>query len=177
MPHSPAAGGDRIWRPTRLAVYARDGWQCAICDWQPRAVRRLVMLSALLERGHDVPADLEGIQGKGATKFLSLDHLTPPSRRGSMSDTRNMVTCCTWCNSSKQARTIREFAPERADRIREQARRPISRELGRALCDELYPGWLPTERRRRLESRRAYRSGERQWAGDFFEGIAQGKAA
>jgi hypothetical protein len=51
MPHSRAAGGDLIWRPTRLAIYARDGWSCLICGAEPPRGDELRALAEQLGAG------------------------------------------------------------------------------------------------------------------------------
>ena len=73
-------GMNWIRQEKRLAIYMRDGMACAYCG-----------------------ASVES----GAT--LSLDHLTPHSKGGSNSAT-NLVTCCTRCNSARQARPVASFA-------------------------------------------------------------------
>lgn len=66
----------------RLAIYMRDGMACAYC--------------------------CQGIESEtGVT--LTLDHITPLSRRGTNKET-NLVTCCARCNSSRSNRKIEEFA-------------------------------------------------------------------
>jgi len=63
----------------RLAIYLRDGLACAYC-------------SESIEDG---------------TK-LTLDHITPLSRRGTNRET-NLVTACLRCNSSRGNRKLEEF--------------------------------------------------------------------
>ena len=73
-------GMNWIRQDKRLAIYLRDGFACMYCG-----------------------ATLED----GAT--LSLDHIKPHSQSGSNSE-RNLVTCCTRCNSSRADRPVAEFA-------------------------------------------------------------------
>lgn len=65
---------------TRLAIYLRDGMDCAYCG-----------------------ASVED----GAT--LTLDHVRPVSKGGTNA-TSNLVTCCSRCNSSRGNRSVAEFA-------------------------------------------------------------------
>lgn len=73
-------GMNWIRKERRLAVYIRDGLACAYCD-----------------RGIE-----DGIK-------LTLDHLTPYVQGGS-NDPTNLVTCCSFCNSSRGARDWKVFA-------------------------------------------------------------------
>ena len=73
-------GMNWIRQEKRLAIYLRDGLACAWC-------------SASIEEG----------------TTLSLDHLTPHSRGGSNRES-NLVTACSRCNSSRGARSVRNFA-------------------------------------------------------------------
>jgi 5-methylcytosine-specific restriction endonuclease McrA len=73
-------GMNWIRQDKRLAIYLRDGCSCMWC-------------------GESVE---DGVQ-------LTLDHLKPYSKGGSNSE-RNLVCCCLKCNSSRQDRTIDEFA-------------------------------------------------------------------
>jgi len=72
-------GMNWIRQEKRLAIYLRDGMACAYC-------------------GHSVE---DGAQ-------LSLDHLTPHSRGGKNHE-KNLVTCCSRCNSSRGNRSVRSF--------------------------------------------------------------------
>jgi hypothetical protein len=65
----------------RLAIYIRDGLGCAYCGC--------------------------GVE-EGAK--LTLDHLQPRSKSGSISDQTNLVTCCHTCNSKRGNRPVEEFA-------------------------------------------------------------------
>ena len=73
-------GMNWIRQDKRLAIYLRDGLACIYC-------------------GSSVE--------DGVT--LSLDHVTPHSQGGSNSE-RNLVTCCTKCNSGRQDRAVADFA-------------------------------------------------------------------
>lgn len=146
MPHTRASGGDLIWRPTRLAIYARDGFECVACEWSPQDAVELVMLAEVIRRGwpsEELHHRLHGAitTGRAATLGLTLDHVRPPSRGGHLSYPANLVTLCSSCNSSKQSKTFIEWNLTAVPRVREAVRNPIDRALGRALCDELYPGW------------------------------------
>ena len=74
------AGMNWIRQTKRLAIYLRDGLSCVYCG-------------ASVEHGTQ----------------LSLDHLTPESQGGA-NDARNLVTCCSRCNSSRADRPVRRFA-------------------------------------------------------------------
>jgi 5-methylcytosine-specific restriction endonuclease McrA len=56
----------------------------------------------------------------GEETKLTLEHLTPLSR-GGKTEVGNIVPACSPCNSSKRARTVEEFLPERAAEIRQRA--------------------------------------------------------
>lgn len=73
-------GMNWIRQEKRLAIYLRDGLACMYC-------------------GQSVE---DGAQ-------LSLDHVKPWSHGGSNSE-RNLVTCCSKCNSSRGNRPAAEFA-------------------------------------------------------------------
>lgn len=73
-------GMNWIRQEKRLAIYLRDGLACAYC-------------------GHSAE--------QGA--ILSLDHVQCASKGGS-NDAKNLVTCCTRCNSSRADRSLAEFA-------------------------------------------------------------------
>jgi hypothetical protein len=73
-------GSKWISRPTRLAIYQRDGMCCCYCG--------------------------QGVED-GAT--LSLDHVKPYSKGGS-DDATNLVTCCLRCNSARGNRSVKAFA-------------------------------------------------------------------
>lgn len=170
MPHSRAAGGDLIWRPTRLAIYARDGWACAICGWEPA---RGAELRALAERlGAGLRAGPHGLAGAD-TRGLTLDHVRPPSRGGGTGP-RSLATMCSPCNARKGERPLADVYPAHVVAVLGQLRRRIDPELGRALCDVLYPGWLARQRARRREVHRRRRAGliERERPEVFFAALA-----
>ena len=74
-------GMNWIRQDKRLAIYLRDGMACAYCG---------------------AGAEVEGVS-------MSLDHVKPHSNGGSNSE-RNLVTCCTRCNSSRGDRQVSSFA-------------------------------------------------------------------
>lgn len=145
MPHTRASGGDLIWRPTRLAIYARDGWRCVICGWAPTRAPHLVALAAVLTQGWPAAALALRLRGT-ATQGLTLDHVRPPSRGGRLSDPRNLVTLCLSCNSSKKARPLAKWNADAVPLVRSAVKGAVDRPLGRVLCDELYPGWRSRRR-------------------------------
>lgn len=75
-------GMNWIRQDKRLAIYLRDDLACVWC-------------------GDGIE---QGVQ-------LSLDHLTPHSKGGGNHES-NLVTCCTRCNSKRQARTMTQFAAD-----------------------------------------------------------------
>lgn len=99
--------GSKWIRPEkRLAIYIRDGFSCAYC-------------------GSD-------LRGRGPEE-LNLDHLKPRSAGGSNSEC-NLVTACKSCNSSRGARSLRQFAPGGSlDRIRRLVRRKLNLTLAKAI--------------------------------------------
>ena len=73
-------GMNWIRKGKRLAIYFRDGMQCAYCG-------------ATIESGAG----------------LTLDHLTPYSLGGKNHES-NLVTCCQKCNSARGNRNLSDFA-------------------------------------------------------------------
>ena len=92
-----------IRRSTRLAIYARDGFDCVYC----RAV---------------CPPPYNGLG-------LTLDHVIPRARGGTH-DPTNLVTACLRCNSKKQHK---KHHPSTEKRLLRLAAKPLNRELGRVL--------------------------------------------
>ena len=108
-------GSNWIRRERRAALYARDGWACVYCGRGPRD-RRATHQDAVV---------------------LSLDHLTPRIENGG-NENSNLVTSCKACNSSRQDRPWREFAPGGAqERIEYLITLPVDVELGRAIVASL----------------------------------------
>lgn len=169
MPHSTSSGGDLIWRPTRMAIYARDSWCCAVCAWRPQ---RVSILLDYVSRIIQDRAPTRALDGRRITRGLTLDHVVPCSRGGS-NGPENLVTMCLACNSAKQARTLREYASEAMRAAKPRLRRPLDRRLGRELCSLLYPGWYEAHQRRKRRSR----AGLIQSADSFFSSIPQQRAA
>lgn len=157
------SGGDFIWRPTRLAIYARDSFTCQLCGWQPRRASLLRSYVRAVRDGY------EPRHGDGArvTRGLTLDHIVPVSRGGTNA-LHNLVTACLGCNSAKHTKSLHEYDHERSLIVRRQAKRPIDRAVGRGLCDILYPGWRQSEARRSLRRKTA----PTKSAADFFTQIA-----
>jgi len=73
-------GMNWITQQKRLAIYLRDGMACAWCS-----------------KGVE-----DGI-------ILSLDHLKPHNNGGSNHES-NLVTCCKFCNTSRNTRSMAAFA-------------------------------------------------------------------
>lgn len=80
MANAANNGGKWIRTDKRLAIYLRDGFQCAYCG-------------AVLEEGDTL---------------LTLDHVTPQELGGS-NKSSNLVCACKSCNSSKQDKPLRAF--------------------------------------------------------------------
>lgn len=78
--HTDWRGMNWIRQDKRLAIYLRDGLSCAYCG-------------ASVEDGAQ----------------LSLDHLKPHNNGGG-NEARNLVTCCSRCNSSRADRPVAAFA-------------------------------------------------------------------
>lgn len=82
-------GSNWIHRPTRLAIYRRDGQCCMYCG-----------------------RHLYG-------KQRQLDHVTPVECGGLNGLTRthagNLVTACVWCNAAKGGRTLAAWFSDRAN--------------------------------------------------------------
>jgi len=108
--------GSKWLRPEkRAAIYERDNWECAYCGRGPRDKR----------------------SPKQASLILTLDHLTPRCQGGDNS-ARNLVTACQRCNSSRQEKSWREFAPGGAvDRIEWLIEQPVDVTLGKAIIASL----------------------------------------
>lgn len=68
-----------IAKSTRQAIYDRDGRVCCYC----------------------------GTSEEHA--ILSLDHITPRSQGGSLTDSTNLVTSCCHCNSTRGTMTLPQF--------------------------------------------------------------------
>ncbi len=108
--------GSKWIRPAkRAAIYERDGWECVYCGRGPRTRKAT-------HQAHVV---------------LSLDHLVPRSEIVN-NGAENLVTCCKSCNSSRQDRPWREFAPGGAqERIEFLTAQPLDIELGKAIIASL----------------------------------------
>lgn len=78
--HPADKGMNWVRQDLRLALYLRDGLACMYCG-----------------------------QGIEAEVKLTLDHLHPWSH-GGCNCPSNLVTCCQMCNSSRQDRSVEEFA-------------------------------------------------------------------
>ena len=80
-PNGKYQGSKWIRRERRLAIYLRDGLACAYCG--------------------------ASIEEDAAT--LTLDHILPYSQGGSNAS-KNLVTACQKCNSSRGDRSVADFA-------------------------------------------------------------------
>ena len=112
---SNANGSHWIAPAKRAAIYERDGWECAYCGRGPRAKRN----------------------PKQAQLILTLDHLTPRCQGGD-NTAHNLVTACQKCNSSRQERDWRDFAPGGAqERIEWLIEQPLDLDLGKSIIASL----------------------------------------
>lgn len=102
--------GSKWIRPEkRLAIYIRDGFECAYCGTDLR---------------------------DAAPASVTLDHLTPRSLGGA-NDATNLVTACRACNSSRGARALEDFAPGGAlVRIAKLIAQPLNVTLARAIIED-----------------------------------------
>lgn len=97
--HQPT--GCWIRKEKRLAVYLRDEFRCAYCGH---------------ELHHQDPAD------------VTLDHVVPLARGGT-NEASNLVCACRSCNSARQDKPVREYAPYSVAWIRRVTRRSLKRHL------------------------------------------------
>lgn len=99
--------GSKWIRPEkRLAIYIRDGFQCAYCG---RSLK------------HAAPAE------------VTLDHLLPRVAGGS-NEATNLITACRACNSSRQEKPWMDYATGGArDRIEQLRNESLNIELAKAL--------------------------------------------
>jgi hypothetical protein len=104
-----------IWITTRLAIYARDRWECLACTGRVTCARDM-----------DEP-------GAETRLLASLDHLSP----GRDHRHANLVTLCVHCNAAKGERHLRDWRPDLLPEARRRGRRKLdfatARELARAL--------------------------------------------
>jgi 5-methylcytosine-specific restriction endonuclease McrA len=107
--HNSRPGRSSSWcaKPTRLAIYIRDGFACQYCGRNLR------------------DAD---------PRELTLDHLKCREHGGS-NDPKNLILACLKCNSSRSDRVKwYDYATGGAvERIRKTVRRKLNRELAKAL--------------------------------------------
>ena len=102
----PGRSSNYVRRSLRMAIYARDNFECIhieVC-------------------GGVFPRRLDGVG-------LTLDHVVPRSK-GGKSRADNLVTTCAYCNCSRQNR---QLGGDALDRALLAIASPINRELGRAL--------------------------------------------
>lgn len=102
-PSANGANGSKWIRPDRrLAIYLRDGFRCLYC-------------------GRDL---------HGSDPFqVTLDHLKPGHFPGNHAES-NLVTACRSCNSARQDKPWRKYAPGGAiPRIARHRRRKLARYL------------------------------------------------
>lgn len=110
-----ARTGNWIRAEKRVAIYERDGWECVYCGRGPRDAR------PLSETG----------------TVLSLDHLICQSAGGS-NDSKNLVTACISCNSSRQDKSWRDYAPGGAqERIEFLIQQPLNVLAAKAIIASL----------------------------------------
>jgi hypothetical protein len=91
-------GSNWLHNATRFAIYARDGYQCAYCDFvDPYRI------------GGTWFVEREGgkykIEGRQYTRLgITVDHVVSCEKGGS-NRASNLVTCCYGCNSSKKEKS------------------------------------------------------------------------
>lgn len=116
--HPAANGGKWLYPITRLAIYLRDGFQCAYC------LRNLA----------DVPANQR-----------TVDHIVPVANGGT-NDPSNLCLACKNCNDRKQDKPAWQFLWEeynndvsaylaRRNRLIGLLQTPLNRQLARAIID------------------------------------------
>ena len=71
----------------------------------------------------------------GSREGLSLDHI----HDGLGNDPKNLVTCCSQCNSERKDLPLFEFDPEYALRAVRQSLLPLDRTRGRELAKTRWP--------------------------------------
>jgi 5-methylcytosine-specific restriction endonuclease McrA len=102
-------GSKWIRREKRLAIYIRDGFQCAYC-------------------GRDL-RDAEPHE-------VNLDHLLPRSAGGG-NDQYNLITACESCNKARGSKPWIDYATGGAvDRIEQLRLRPLNVALAKAIIED-----------------------------------------
>lgn len=112
--HQPK-GGNWINKSIRLAIYLRDGFACIYCGKDMRAENPVnVTLDHLISRSENNGEEL--IIRRGISHLIDSPY--------------NLVTACRPCNSSRQDKPWRDFAPGGAIiRIERNRRRKLIRYL------------------------------------------------
>lgn len=101
-------GSSWIRKDKRYGIYLRDGFVCCYCG-----------------------KDLSSLPAK----YRTLDHVVA-RENGGCNGAHNLVTCCAWCNSSKQDAPIEEFVtPEIAQHIYLQINKVIDRKAGARVAE------------------------------------------
>jgi 5-methylcytosine-specific restriction endonuclease McrA len=102
--------GSKWIRPEkRLAIYIRDGFQCAYC-------------------GRDLR--------NAAPEEVNLDHLLPRSAGGG-NEATNLITSCRSCNCSRQDKPWIDYATGGAiDRIEQLRNMPLNVALAKAILED-----------------------------------------
>lgn len=108
--------------PLRLALYARDDWTCLACGLRGRWTKQ--------------PSP------RYRARALSLDHVQADG--GNRAD--NLVTLCVSCNATRADVPFDVWRPDLLDALAFRLTSPVDRALGLALCRELDPGWLRSQR-------------------------------
>lgn len=99
-------GSKWIRKEKRLAIYIRDGFQCAYC-------------------GRDLKS--------AAPEEVNLDHLLPRSA-GGKNEATNLITACRSCNASRQDKPWVDFATGGAvERIQQLRHAPLNVALAKAI--------------------------------------------
>jgi 5-methylcytosine-specific restriction endonuclease McrA len=102
-------GYDAGHRRLRVLCFARDGWRCVDCEWEPEIVRVFRDLGLEAPSSHLVLEDLRRAFAHGQ-RHLHADHQIPVSERPDLRlDLDNLRTRCDACH---RAKTRRESAPK-----------------------------------------------------------------
>ena len=101
-------GSNWIRKDLRYAIYHRDNFCCVYCSRDLRNIDR---------------------------KFRTLDHVVA-RENGGCNSAHNLVTCCVWCNSSKQDTPLHQFIDDHsAAQVIIQINKPVDRAIGKRLVN------------------------------------------
>jgi 5-methylcytosine-specific restriction endonuclease McrA len=106
----------------------RDRWRLKAARVKAETYKDGVIVRSLEMEGEFTRADWLALLKEfehscaycGAETRLTMEHLTPLSRKGK-NEVGNIVPACLPCNASKGDKTLEEFAPDQAAEIRQRA--------------------------------------------------------